>query len=130
MKIRKQGPYIYKPWLQIGLAFGFGVFALVMMLIYRQSELWISVSLGILLIVCLYGAADSVYSRLELREDALVVRALFSRKVMPKDQIKHVGWEYGCGVTIQFEDGHYDALADFGNAQSVSNAIRAWHHKE
>lgn len=127
MKLRRQGSFIHRPWFHLFLYGGFTLFSFVLGVIFFKGEvLWLTLVFGALALLSLFCTIDSMMGRLELREEALVIHAPFRQKVIPKDQIKRVNWEHGCGAFLEYQDGEIETLPDFGNAQSVCQVLRAW----
>ena len=127
MKLRKQGSLIRRPWLHLYLYGGFTLFALVLLVIYLNGGvLWLTLVFGVLALLSLFYTVDSMVGRMELAEDALVIHALWRKKVIPRGQIERVNWEYGCGVYLEYQNGEIETLPDFGNAQSLCQVLRAW----
>lgn len=109
------------------MSIGFAALTLALGVYLRESsEIWVTAFLFIFSAVSFVGTAESLISRLVLGDDRLTIHGLLSKREIEKSEIESVRWERGCGAHLKLQDGRSENIPDFGNAQSVTNSIRAW----
>ena len=72
------------------------------------------------------GLVDALLTRVELKEDALIVVSNLRKRTIPRAEIASVTWASGVGVALVLMDSRVVKLPDVGNSQSRANSIRAW----
>lgn len=72
------------------------------------------------------GFADAFTTRVSLFSDSLTITSNLRRRTYPRQTLESVTWAWGCGVSVRLQNGRWVQLPDVGNAQSVTNSIRAW----
>ncbi len=87
---------------------------------------WLAIGLAAFSGVSWVGMLDALLTRVELREDVLVVFRNFRRRIVPRGQIDRVTWAAGGPVSVRLQSGDWVHLPDVGNNQSRANSIRAW----
>ena len=85
-------------------------------------------SFGMALLVILFsvGFVDALITKLEMKDDAAVLRTLKGERIIPRGEIASVSWEAGVGVALKTADGEWVKLPYLGNSQGCTNTIRAW----
>ena len=93
------------------------------------SEGWAWTTLTMALMSAAAGAAlaDAATSRVELRDDRLVVVRNLRRREFARADVQSATWAAGCGASIRLRDGGDVVLPDVaGGAQGLANSLRAW----
>jgi hypothetical protein len=75
----------------------------------------------------LLGLIEILISRVELRDNEIFVRWLFSTKRYPRERVTSVSWAQGCPVSIQLEGNQWVPLPETSHGSpKVAGAVRAW----
>ena len=95
---------------------------------YRQEGLtWISAFFIGFSIFCVAGVVETFFAYIVLEDTEIRFRETFRSTAIPKNEIKSVTWEAGCGVSLRLEDGTWVKVPDLGhNSQGLTNSIRSW----
>ena len=83
-----------------------------------------SVVLALLALVGLAGVLEALVRRVELTDDALLVRDLFRRRRIPRGEIAGVEEARGVPTMLVLRTGPAMKLPDVGHA--IGTSIRAW----
>ena len=82
--------------------------------------------MALLMAVLVCGLADAMLTRLELNEEAMMLRTLGGVRTIERQRIASAGWEAGVGVSLKLVDGTSVKLPYLGDGQGCANTIRAW----
>ena len=101
------------------------LFAVLALWTYRTDG-WTSMSAGAvgLTLLGVAGITESVVTRIELTDDALVVTNLRGRREYPVAEIERIEETRGMSPAVLLKDGRWVSLPAVGS--SAGNSIRAW----
>jgi hypothetical protein len=81
----------------------------------------------VLSLIGVLGIAESLITRIELREGNLKIVGLAGTKRYARSSIESVSWAKGCPVSLRMVDGGAVDLPNTGHSTTkVAGALRAW----
>lgn len=86
----------------------------------------VAIGMSSLVLLLGLGFLDAVVTRVELKDEAMVLRTLKGARTIQRQRITSVGWEAGSSVSLKLSDGAWLKLPYLGNSQGCTNTIRAW----
>jgi hypothetical protein len=87
-----------------------------------------SVLLGCALsLLCILGAIDTLTTRVELREDSILIVANLRARVYPKSSFVKVAWAEGAPAALQLQEGNWVFLPKaLPVGLGPANTLKAW----
>ena len=88
---------------------------------------WTTLTMALMTAAAVAGLADAVTSRVELRDDRLVVVRNLRRREFARADVQSATWAAGSGASVRLRDGRDVVMPDVGGgAQGLANSLRAW----
>jgi hypothetical protein len=101
--------------------------AAALLLYHLQGWSWMSLVAAALIPVSLAGLADAMTSRIELRQERLVVVRNLRKREYSRDAFTSVSWGKGVPVSLQFAKGGWLHLPEIvSSGLGLANTLRAW----
>jgi hypothetical protein len=85
---------------------------------------WVSIGLAAAVCVGLGGIIETLITRIELTDDAMLVRDLRGRRRYPKTEIQRIAEAKGVPPALVLKDGRVVKLPSV--ASNLGNSVRAW----
>ena len=128
---RKRSPRrdVFRPthWFRALVLLATGVFAAGLLSSSPHGDTLTHYVFLLLCVLGLVALTEILVSRVELTENEIFVRRLFSTRKYPRETVTSVSWAKGCPVVIQLDGKRWVPLPDIGHGSpKVAGAIRAW----
>ena len=96
------------------------------MVYMRRAEGWSwgALTFAGMTVLGLGAIVETLVLRIDLTNDALVVRDLRGRRAYPRDQIERIAEAKGSPPSIQLKGGRWVRLPSVGS--NLGNSVRAW----
>ena len=99
---------------------GFGTY-------WTEGFSWLEPFGALLSLFCVLGAVDALTTRVELREDSLLVVANLRRRIYPKSSFQKVAWAEGAPPALQLQEGQWLFLPrTLPRGLGPANTLKAW----
>lgn len=111
-----------------GIALGVIMIAALLFFMGFSPKIRMGVAPGLALVGLwlVWSAFRQARDRIEMHDDSLTIRSRKGIQSVSKSNIDSITKRKGTGVVIQLVGGGEVIVPDLGNAQSVSNVLRAW----
>ena len=94
-------------------------------LLWQGGSWFITASAALMTLVGVGGLLECLVSRVELLDDAILVRSLFSRRRYPREQVEGVAEAKGVAPALKLAGGEWAKVPEVIGG-GLGNSVRAW----